>query len=56
MLNCACGRLSTLEEATIAVHQAQVRVGLTSKTFDPNNVPEVAAARANYESSQAQAS
>jgi multidrug efflux pump subunit AcrA (membrane-fusion protein) len=44
-----------LDEATIAVHQAQVRVGLTSKTFDPNNVPEVAAARANYESSQAQA-
>ena len=43
-----------LEEATIAVHQAQVRVGLTSKTFDPNNVPEVAATRANYESSQAQ--
>jgi multidrug efflux pump subunit AcrA (membrane-fusion protein) len=43
-----------LEEATIAVHQAQVRVGLTNKTFDPNNVPEVAAAHANYGSSQAQ--
>jgi multidrug efflux pump subunit AcrA (membrane-fusion protein) len=44
-----------LEESTIAVHQAQVHIGLTSGTFDPNKVPEVAAARANFESSQAQA-
>jgi multidrug efflux pump subunit AcrA (membrane-fusion protein) len=44
-----------LEEATIAVHQAQVHIGLTSGTFDPNKVPEVAAAQANYESAKAQA-
>jgi multidrug efflux pump subunit AcrA (membrane-fusion protein) len=44
-----------LEEATIAVHQAQAHIGFTSGTFDPNQVPEVAAARANYESAHAQA-
>jgi Biotin-lipoyl like len=44
-----------LEEATIAVQQAQVKIGLKSGAFDPNNVPEVAVARANYESAQAQA-
>ncbi|MDQ6708898.1 MAG: efflux RND transporter periplasmic adaptor subunit [Acidobacteriota bacterium] len=44
-----------LEEATAGVRQAQSRIGLTTGTFDPNKVPEVAAARANYESAQAQA-
>ncbi len=44
-----------LEEATASVRQAQSRIGLTSGAFDPNKVPEVAAARANYESAQAQA-
>lgn len=44
-----------LEEATASVRQAQSRIGLTGGTFDPNKVPEVAAARANYESAQAQA-
>ena len=44
-----------LEEATAAVRQAQSRIGLTGGTFDPGQVPEVAAARANYESTQAQA-
>ncbi len=44
-----------LEEATASVRQAQSRIGLTSGSFDPNKVPEVAAARANYESAQAQA-
>ena len=44
-----------LEEANAAVRQAQSRIGLGSGAFDPNQVPEAAAARANYESAQAQA-
>jgi len=45
-----------LNEATSAMHQAQSRIGLSADAkFDPNSVPEVAAARANYESAQAQA-
>jgi multidrug efflux pump subunit AcrA (membrane-fusion protein) len=44
-----------LEEANAGVRQAQSRIGWTAGTFDPNQVPEVAAARANYESAQAQA-
>ena len=44
-----------MEEANASVRQAQSRIGLTSGTFDPNRVPEVAAARASYESAQAQA-
>jgi multidrug efflux pump subunit AcrA (membrane-fusion protein) len=44
-----------LAEATSSVRQAQSRIGWTSGTFDPAKVPEVAAARANYESAQAQA-
>jgi multidrug efflux pump subunit AcrA (membrane-fusion protein) len=45
-----------LDEATAAVRQAQSRIGLNaSRTFDANLVPEVAAAKANYESAQAQA-
>lgn len=43
-----------LEEATAAVRQAQSRIGLTAGAFDPGKVPEVAAARANLESAQAQ--
>jgi multidrug efflux pump subunit AcrA (membrane-fusion protein) len=45
-----------LEESTAAVRQAQSRIGLNANlTFDANLVPEVAAAKANYESAQAQA-
>jgi multidrug efflux pump subunit AcrA (membrane-fusion protein) len=43
-------------EATSAMHQAESRIGLRGEAqFDANTVPEVAAARANYESAQAQA-
>jgi len=45
-----------LNEATSAMHQAQSRIGLRGEAqFDANSVPEVAAARANYESAQAMA-
>ncbi len=44
-----------LAEATAAVRQAQLRIGLSSEKFEEVKVPEVAAARANYESAQAQA-
>jgi RND family efflux transporter MFP subunit len=45
-----------LDEATAAVRQAQSRIGLNaSRTFDANLVPEVAAAKASFESAQAQA-
>jgi multidrug efflux pump subunit AcrA (membrane-fusion protein) len=45
-----------MNEATSAVHQAQSRIGLQGESkFDATSVPEVAAARANYESAQAQA-
>ncbi len=47
-----------LQEATAGVRQAQSRIGLSSastSSFDPEKVPEVAAARANYESAQANA-
>lgn len=44
-----------LDEATAGVKQAQVRIGLSSGQFEEAKVPEVAAARANYESAQAQA-
>src|ERR1035441_9066674 len=45
-----------LNEATSAMHQAESRIGLRGGSqFDANTVPEVAAARANYESAQAQA-
>jgi multidrug efflux pump subunit AcrA (membrane-fusion protein) len=45
-----------LNEATSAMHQAESRIGLRGDSkFDPISVPEVAAARANYESAQAQA-
>ena len=44
-----------LAQATAAVRQAQVRIGLGEGKFEETKVPEVAAARANYESSQAMA-
>jgi multidrug efflux pump subunit AcrA (membrane-fusion protein) len=46
-----------LQQATAAVREAQSRIGLSaqSSAFDPEKVPEVAAARANYESAQANA-
>jgi multidrug efflux pump subunit AcrA (membrane-fusion protein) len=44
-----------LAEAQATVRQAQTRIGLDSGKFDATKVPEVAAARANYESAQAQA-
>ena len=45
-----------LNEATSAMHQAESRIGLRGDAkFDAGAVPEVAAARANYESAQAQA-
>ena len=45
-----------LEEATASVRQAQSRIGLNAnRTFDANLVPEVAAAKASYESAAAQA-
>ena len=37
------------------MRQAQSRIGLDSGKFEESKVPEVAAARANYESAQAQA-
>ena len=45
-----------LAEATAALTQTQWRIGHAGTgAFDPNNVPEVAAARANFESAEAQA-
>ncbi len=47
-----------LEEATASVRQARSRIGLAATQgggFDPDKVPEVAGARANYESAQANA-
>ena len=44
-----------LAEATASVRQMQTRIGWNGGTFDPAKVPEAAAARANYESAQAQA-
>jgi multidrug efflux pump subunit AcrA (membrane-fusion protein) len=44
-----------LAEAVAGVRQAQVRIGWDAGKFDETHVPEVAAARANYESTQAQA-
>jgi multidrug efflux pump subunit AcrA (membrane-fusion protein) len=44
-----------LAEATAGVKQAEVRIGMGTGKFDESRVPEVAAARANYESSEAQA-
>ncbi len=43
-----------VNEATAGLRQTQSRIGLTNGgTFDASRVPEVAAARANYESAQA---
>jgi multidrug efflux pump subunit AcrA (membrane-fusion protein) len=43
-----------VNEATAGLRQTQSRIGLSSGgTFEPSHVPEVAAARANYESAQA---
>ena len=45
-----------LDQANAALRQTQSRIGLNGQNqFDPNRVPEVAAARAAYESAQAQA-
>ncbi len=45
-----------LDQATAGLHQSQSRIGWSgSGKFDPTTLPEVAAARANYESAQAQA-
>ena len=44
-----------LAEATAGVRQAQLRIGLGTGAFEETKVPEVAAARANYESAQAMA-
>jgi multidrug efflux pump subunit AcrA (membrane-fusion protein) len=45
-----------LDEATASLRQAQSRIGFNGVArFEPSTVPEVAAARANYESAQAQA-
>jgi multidrug resistance efflux pump len=44
-----------LQQATASLRQAQTRIGWSAGAFDPTKVPEVAAARANYESAQAQA-
>jgi multidrug efflux pump subunit AcrA (membrane-fusion protein) len=47
---------AALDQATAGVHQSQSRIGLSATgTFDPNAVPEVAAARAADQSAQAQA-
>jgi membrane fusion protein, multidrug efflux system len=47
---------AALDQATFVLRQAQSRIGWTEGAdFDPNKVPEVATARANYESAQAQA-
>lgn len=42
-------------EATASVRQAQSRIGWSGGSFDPEKVPEVAAALANYNSALAQA-
>jgi len=45
-----------LDQATAALRQTQSRIGVTDKgQFDASRVPEVAAARAAFESAQAQA-
>jgi len=45
-----------LEGANAGLRQSQSRIGLKNEgTYDPNALPEVAAARATYESAQAQA-
>src|SRR3954454_39695 len=45
-----------LAQATAAMRQSQSRIGYAGNgTFDPSGMPEVAAARATYESAQAQA-
>ena len=44
-----------LQEAVASVRQMQSRIGWTSGAFDPDKVPEVAAARATWESAQANA-
>jgi multidrug efflux pump subunit AcrA (membrane-fusion protein) len=45
-----------LNQATAAMRQAQSRIGYGGNgEFDPNQMPEVAAARATYESAKAQA-
>jgi multidrug efflux pump subunit AcrA (membrane-fusion protein) len=45
-----------LDEATAGVRSAQSRIGLNAtRTFDPNVVPEVIAAKASYDSAAAQA-
>ena len=44
-----------LQEANAGLRQMQSRIGWTGGTFDPDKVPEVAGARANYESAQANA-
>jgi multidrug efflux pump subunit AcrA (membrane-fusion protein) len=47
---------AALEQAAAALNQSQSRIGHNgSAPFDPNNMPEVAAAKANYESAMAQA-
>ena len=44
-----------LQEATAALRQVQSRIGWRAGSFDPDKVPEVAAAHANYQSAQSQA-
>jgi multidrug efflux pump subunit AcrA (membrane-fusion protein) len=44
-----------LQEANASVRQMQSRIGWTSGNFDPDKVPEVAAARASWELAQANA-
>ena len=45
-----------LNEATAALRQTQSRIGYDGKQqFDPSNLPEAAAARASYQSAEAQA-
>jgi multidrug efflux pump subunit AcrA (membrane-fusion protein) len=47
---------AALDQATAGLRQSQSRIGLSGNgTFEANAVPEVAAARAAYESAQAQA-
>jgi multidrug efflux pump subunit AcrA (membrane-fusion protein) len=47
---------AALDESTAAVRQAQSRIGLNAgRAFDAGVVPEVAAAKAGYDSAQAQA-
>lgn len=47
---------AALEQATAMLNQSQWRIGHNGKgAFDPNSMPEVAAAKANYESALAQA-